>query len=112
MGGAPMEVGGEGGDGDGDGDGDGGAKQPTLLLGEGEVDVSSLPKVMAMLDAIFGQAASGSLVAQEHDAAASTKAVQNLIERHVAPGDALLLFTASDVKVNPNPNPSPSRSPN
>ena len=93
-----MEMGTEGVDGDGDGDGDG-AKPPTLLLGEGEVDVSSLPKVMAMLDAIFGQAASGSLAAQEHDAAASTKAVQNLIERHVAPGDALLLFTASDVKL-------------
>ena len=93
-----MEAGGEGVGGDRDGDGDG-AKPPTLLLGEGEVDVSSLPKVMAMLDAIFGQAPNGSLAAQEHDAAASTKAVQNLIERHVAPGDALLLFTASDVKL-------------
>ena len=53
---------------------------------------------MALLDAIFAQQELGG-AAQPGAAAASTKAVQNLIERHVGPGDALLLFTAADLKL-------------
>ena len=66
-----------------------------LLLGEREVDVSSFTRVLALLDAIF--AAGG--VAASPDVPATTKAVQNLIERRVGPREALLLFTSTDVKL-------------
>ena len=59
-------------------------------------------QVMALLDAIFARNGSPDATHNERGAdgvPASTKAVQNLIDRHVAPGDVLLLLTASDVKL-------------
>jgi len=75
--------------------------KPRLLLGEVEADVSSLPKVLAFLDAIIRRSRDPTMntVATPPEAPATGKAVQNLIERHVGPGDTLLLFTSSDVKL-------------
>ena len=63
-----------------------GTRVPRLLLGECAVDVSSLTKVMALLDAIFkrnGSADSSFGGEMAGGLPASTKSVQNLIERHV-----------------------------
>ena len=87
----------------------GGEERATrLLLGECQADVSSLLRVLALLDAIFSRA-SGDLFSRFHgtgpaaaggrDVPATTKLVQNLIERHVGPGDSLLLFTSCDIKL-------------
>ena len=61
--------------------------------------MSSLTKVLALLDAIFRRADERSNLNLPTDAPATTKAVQNLIERQLGAGDTLLLFTASDVKL-------------
>jgi hypothetical protein len=78
--------------------GDGAARlPPRLLLGEEMVDVSSLAKVVALLDVIFGREEAA--VHDGPDEPATTTAVQNLIERHVGPGDTLLLFASADIKL-------------
>ena len=59
--------------------------------------MSSLAKVVALLDVIFGREAAA--VHDGPDEPATTKAVQNLIERHVGPGDTLLLFASADIKL-------------
>ena len=90
MGGAPSR---------GD-EGGGSVAGPMLLLGEGRVDVSSFLNVLALIDGICVRAsASGARGAARLDAPATTTMVQNFIDRHVGPGDSLLLFTSSDIKL-------------
>jgi len=99
--------GGEGGGGVGVGgapsrgdEGGGSVAGPMLLLGEGRVDVSSFLNVLALIDGICARAsASGARGAARLDAPATTTMVQNFIDRHVGPGDSLLLFTSSDIKL-------------
>jgi len=83
------------------------SRPPKLLLGEEVVDVSDLTRVLALLDAILTRGCTGDGVDAAANAAAqapattpaTTKTVQNVIDRHVAPGDSLVLFTASDVQL-------------
>jgi len=102
----PGAAGGQGGGGFGEGGGGSAAGSsepdahgPVLLLGESRVDVSSMMRVLALLDAIFTRDRANAPAAPEDDAPATTKTVQNLIDRHVGPGDKLLLFTSSDIKL-------------
>lgn len=53
---------------------------------------------MALLDDVFSREPAV-MAGTSVDHVASTQAVQALIERHVGPGDALLLFTAASVKL-------------
>ena len=78
-----------------------GDRATRLLLGERVADVSSLLRVMALLDAIAARTSSAAATdsAGGRDAPATTKLVQNLIQRHVGPGDSLLLFTSCDIKL-------------
>ena len=87
MGGEPSE-------------GSGSEAGPNLLLGKSRVDVSSFLNVLALIDGICVRAsASGARGAARLDAPATTTMVQNFIDRHVGPGDSLLLFTSSDIKL-------------
>jgi len=63
-----------------------------------EVDVSTGAAVMAALDRIFARER-GALALAEGAAAAATKEVQILIDRHLGAGESLMLFTSCDVKL-------------
>jgi len=81
-------------------EGSGSEAGPNLLLGKSRVDVSSFLNVLALIDGICVRAsASGARGADRLDAPATTTMVQNFIDRHVGPGDSLLLFTSSDIKL-------------
>lgn len=70
----------------------------SLFIGEEECNVSSFEAVMKALDVAFSKERSES-EGNDDNQPATTKHIQNVIERHVGPGENLLLFTSSDVKL-------------
>jgi hypothetical protein len=71
-----------------------------LYLGEDKCNISSLSEVTNLLDQTFAdESASNSIIDETSRALATTKDVQNLIERHLKPDDILLLFAEADVKL-------------
>lgn len=70
--------------------------QVQLFIGEEQWQVSELGDVMQRLDNVFSSSRER---LNNEDEAATTKAVQNLIERHLKPGGQLILFASADVKL-------------
>ena len=72
-------------------------KAVALHLGEEVCDISSFPNVMMLLDKAFAKSQSSASSA-ENDLS-DTKDIQNLIDRHLEPDGTLIIFAASDVKL-------------
>lgn len=76
-------------------------KSVVLYLGEEECSMSSFSDVLNLLDKVFADEMTPNhsrTTSPDHDLA-TTKDIQNLINRHLQPGGSLLLFAASDVKL-------------
>jgi hypothetical protein len=71
----------------------------TLYLGSEEIRISSFSEVMTLLDRAFNETNPSNTSHASSPDLATTKNIQNLIDRHLQPNDRLLLFTASDVKL-------------
>ena len=82
-------------------DGEFNGNSVALYLGEDKCNISSLSEVANLLDQTFaGESTSTSNpIGDTSKALATTKDVQNLIERHLKPNDILLLFAEADVKL-------------
>lgn len=72
------------------------SSQVQLFIGEEQWNVSDPTSVMQRLDNIFSSSRER---ASNADEVATTKAVQNLIERHLKPNGQLILFASADVKL-------------
>mmetsp|Transcript_4005 Transcript_4005/g.7642 ORF Transcript_4005/g.7642 Transcript_4005/m.7642 type:complete len:929 (-) Transcript_4005:155-2941(-) len=74
-----------------------------LFINADEYNLETLADVIGKLDQIFKkettETASSTTRGENGGIPASTKDVQNLIERHVKPGDRLLIFTSTDLKL-------------
>ena len=67
-----------------------------LHLGEEQCEVSTLPDVMNLLDRFFTEERP---LNAARDEPATTKDIQNLIDRHLGADGTLLLFASSDIKL-------------
>jgi len=72
----------------------------TLKIGKELCSTSTGSHIMKLLNEAFAKKRS-STVANEERRTATTKEVQNLIERHVIPGSQVILFASTDVQLEP-----------
>jgi len=69
-----------------------------LYIGDEVQSISSLTRVMTLLDRAFSSGEKAAVLPDQDPA--STKNIHNLIDRHLRPGGMLLLFGSSDVKLD------------
>jgi len=70
-----------------------------LYIGEELCSISTGSDVIKLLNKVFTKERHAAAIEVEGREAATTKDIQNLIERHVQPGDQLILFVSADVKL-------------
>jgi hypothetical protein len=70
-------------------------REVTLFIGDKTCDVSTLANVLSLLDEVFAREKNN----VTESTPATTKDVQNLIERHLEANSNLLLFTSTDIKI-------------
>jgi len=73
----------------------------TLYIGEELCSISTGSDVIKLLNQVFTKEKHATAIEAEGIEAATTKDVQNLIERHLEPGSQLILFASTDVKLEP-----------
>jgi hypothetical protein len=69
-----------------------------LYIGDEVQNISSFTGVITLLDRAFSSGEKANMLPDQDPA--STKNIQNLIDRHLRPGGMLLLFGSSDVKLD------------
>jgi len=73
----------------------------SLYIGEQLCSISTGSDIIKLLNQVFAKEKHATAIGAEGIEAASTKDVQNLIERHLEPGSQLILFASTDVKLEP-----------